>query len=133
VLTTQDTRHFVLGFTLCGSIMRLWEFDRLGGIASAPLDINKDGLQFVSTTLGYLRMTEEQLGFDPTIVEMEGKRYIDIVRKDQKYRIVLRERDRGPTLAFWALAVAYECTAEAGEDGLERMLQSLLASGGRVG
>jgi len=32
-----------------------------------------------------------------------------------------------------APASAYECTTEAGEDSLERMLQSLLASGGRVG
>ena len=32
-----------------------------------------------------------------------------------------------------APASAYECTTEAGEDRLERMLQSLLASRGRVG
>ena len=31
VLAAQDTRRFVLGFTLCGSLMRIWEFDRLGG------------------------------------------------------------------------------------------------------
>jgi len=31
VLATQDTRRFVLGFTLCGLLMRIWEFDRLGG------------------------------------------------------------------------------------------------------
>jgi len=54
VLTAQDARRFVLGFTLYGSTMRLWEFDRLGGIASFPLDINTEGLQFVSTVLGYL-------------------------------------------------------------------------------
>jgi hypothetical protein len=65
IFTTQDNRRFVLGFTLCGSIMRLWEFDRVGAIASAPFDINKDGLQFVSVMLGYLWMNEEQLGFDP--------------------------------------------------------------------
>jgi hypothetical protein len=33
VLAAQDTRRFVLGFTLCGSVMRVWVFDRLGGIA----------------------------------------------------------------------------------------------------
>lgn len=31
VLAAQDTRRFVLGFTLCGARMRIWEFDRLGG------------------------------------------------------------------------------------------------------
>lgn len=40
VFFAQDTRRFVLGFTLCGSVMRLWEFDRLGGIASSSFDIN---------------------------------------------------------------------------------------------
>ena len=47
--------------------MRLWEFDRVGAIASPPFDINKDGLQFVSVMLGYLWMDEGQLGFDPSI------------------------------------------------------------------
>lgn len=89
VLAAQDTRRFVLGFTLCGSIMRLWEFDRLGGIASLPFDINKDGLRLVSVTLGYLWMSNEQLGFDPTIFESNGKRYIDIVRNDQKERLIM--------------------------------------------
>jgi hypothetical protein len=80
--------------------MRLWEFDRLGGITSSPFDINKDGLQFVSAMLGYLWMDEEQLGFDPTIIESEGKRYIDIVRHDKKERLVLSELlKRAPCVA----------------------------------
>ena len=29
VLAAQDARRFVLGFTLCGSLMRIWVFDRL--------------------------------------------------------------------------------------------------------
>ena len=91
VLTAQDTRRFVHGFTLCGSIMRLWEFDRLGGIASSPFDINKEGLQFVSAILGYLWMNEEQLGFDPTIFELDGKRYMEITRNSRTERLVLVE------------------------------------------
>ncbi|RMI93034.1 hypothetical protein CDV36_016569, partial [Fusarium kuroshium] len=62
VLAAQDTRRFVLGFTICGSLMRVWAFDRLGGIASEQFNINKDGRQFVSTILGFLWMDEEQLG-----------------------------------------------------------------------
>lgn len=41
--------------------MRLWHFDRLGGIASERFDINEEGLRFVSAILGYLVMNEEQL------------------------------------------------------------------------
>ncbi|KAH8746941.1 serine/threonine-protein kinase Sgk2 [Diaporthe sp. PMI_573] len=47
VLSAQDTRRFVLGFTLCGSL---------------------------------IRMSEEQLGFDPTIMTINGQRYIEIER-----------------------------------------------------
>ena len=54
LLYAQDSRRFVLGFTLCGSLMRLWEFDRLGAVASMPFDINQDGLRFVSAVLGFL-------------------------------------------------------------------------------
>ncbi|WVO14344.1 hypothetical protein L204_101976 [Cryptococcus depauperatus] len=94
VFSAQDTRRFVLGFTLCGSLMRVWEFDRLGGIASEQFDINKQGEQFVSTILGFLWMSEEDLGFDPTIITCGDKRYIDIERNGQKERIIIKETIR---------------------------------------
>lgn len=59
VLATQNTRGFVVGFTICGSLMRVWAFDWLGGIASEQFDINKGGRQFVSTILGFLWMNKE--------------------------------------------------------------------------
>ncbi|KAF2843943.1 hypothetical protein T440DRAFT_523872 [Plenodomus tracheiphilus IPT5] len=89
VLAAQDSRRFVLGFTLCGSLMRLWSFDRLGGIASEQFDINNDGLWFVSTMLGFLWMNEEQLGFDPTIITVGDKRYIEVEREHGKERLVI--------------------------------------------
>ncbi|KAM7218492.1 hypothetical protein V8F06_006096 [Rhypophila decipiens] len=89
VLPAQDTRRFVLGFILCGSLMRIWMFDRLGGIASEQFDINKDGLQFVSIILGFLRMSEEELGFDPTIMAAKGPRFIEIEREGVTERLIL--------------------------------------------
>ncbi|KLU90586.1 hypothetical protein MAPG_10438 [Magnaporthiopsis poae ATCC 64411] len=89
VLAAQDTRRFVLGFTLCGPLMRLWEFDRLGGIASESFDINKDGLQFVFTILGFLRMNEEDFGFDPSVVAEEGQRFVVIKRGGRTERLVI--------------------------------------------
>jgi hypothetical protein len=91
VLAAQDNRRFVLGFTLCGSLMRLWSFDRLGGIASEQFDVNEDGLQFVSAVLGFLWMSEEQLGFDPTIITAGDRRYIEIERDDGKERLVIEK------------------------------------------
>ncbi|KAM5350178.1 hypothetical protein ACJ41O_006683 [Fusarium nematophilum] len=91
VLAAQDTRRFVLGFTICGSLMRVWAFDRLGGIASEQFDINEDGPQFVFTILGFLWMNEEELGFDPTIMTANQARFIEINRNGSTERIVIDE------------------------------------------
>ncbi|KAK0612607.1 hypothetical protein B0T17DRAFT_649038 [Bombardia bombarda] len=92
VLAAQYTRRFVLGFTICGSLMRIWEFDRLGGIASEQFDINKEGLRFVFTILGFFWMNEEQLGFDPTIITSGGEQYIEIQRNNQIERLIIDKR-----------------------------------------
>ncbi|KAL8296099.1 hypothetical protein RB600_001543 [Gaeumannomyces tritici] len=89
VLAAQETRRFVLGFTLCGPLMRLWEFDRLGGIASDKFDINECGLQFISTILGFLWMSEEELGFDPTVVTEGTQQFIDINKDGSTERLVI--------------------------------------------
>lgn len=100
VLAAQYTRRFVLGFTICGSLMMIWEFDRLGGIVSEQFDINKDGLRFVSTILGFLWMDDEQLGFDPTIISSGGERYIEIKRGDETERLIIDKRmKRAPCIA----------------------------------
>ncbi|EQL02155.1 serine/threonine-protein kinase Sgk2 [Ophiocordyceps sinensis CO18] len=91
VFAAQENRRFVLGFTLCGSLMRLWEFDRLGGLASEQFDINtKDGgLQFVKAILGFLRMNEQMLGFDPTIITCGRQQHIDIKLNDRTESLVV--------------------------------------------
>ena len=91
VFAAQDSRRFVLGFTLCGSLLRIWEFDRLGGIASDQVDINKEGEWFVSVVLGFLWMNEEELGFDPTITRHGEQRFITINQNSQKERLVIGE------------------------------------------
>lgn len=94
IFGAQPTRRFVLGFTLCGPMMRILEFDRTGMLGSELFDINKDARRFVSVILGLLSMTDEQLGFDPTIkfdptAESSKRRWIDIKRNDQEERIFL--------------------------------------------
>ena len=41
--------------------------------------------------LGFLQINKEQLGFDPTILTLDGKRYIEIVRNDQTERLILNK------------------------------------------
>ncbi|KAI1198414.1 hypothetical protein F5X97DRAFT_299682 [Nemania serpens] len=89
VLIAQDTRRFVLGFTLCGSRLRVWEFDRVGGISSDEFDINENGEQFVYIILGFLWMSKEDLGFDPTVAEKDGQRLITITRNGQPEQFII--------------------------------------------
>ena len=70
--------------------MRIWEFDRLGVVGSTPFDINKNAHMFVSVIVGYLWMSEEELGFDPTIAK-DSRRYTIIQRDDQMERIWLED------------------------------------------
>ncbi|EFW13307.1 conserved hypothetical protein [Coccidioides posadasii str. Silveira] len=89
VLSAQGDRRFVLGFTLCGPLLRVWEFDRCGGIGSEETDINQDGLQFITVILGFLFMNRRQLGFDPTVVTVDGRRCIEIERDGKKEHLVI--------------------------------------------
>lgn len=66
----------------------IWALDRLGGIASEQFDINTNGSQFVSTILGFLWMTSDELVFDSTIMTTKGQRFIEIERDGTKERLV---------------------------------------------
>ncbi|OJJ75837.1 hypothetical protein ASPBRDRAFT_51544 [Aspergillus brasiliensis CBS 101740] len=92
VFTSQDSRRFVLGFTLCGSIMRLWSFDRVGAISSTAFNINKDGSRFVLSMLGFLRMDLKDLGYDPSIITTSnGTRFIQIMRDGKPERLIIEK------------------------------------------
>lgn len=88
VMAAQDTRRFILGFTLWNSTMAVWKFSRLSSIFSDSFDINVQGQRFVRTILGFMCLNDEELGFDPTIQWIDGKKCIDIVRNDRNERIV---------------------------------------------
>ena len=88
VFRAQD-RRFVLGFTLCGSLMRLWQFDRSGSSGSSSFDINKDGFRLVQVMLAYLMMNDKQLGLDPTIRQSGQKRYVEVIRNGRIERLIL--------------------------------------------
>ena len=93
VFRTQD-RRFVLGFTLCGPVLRLWHFDRSGSSGSESFSINDDGYKFVRVMLGYFIMNDEQLGFDPTIHREDGKRWIEITREGKIERLFIEGKIR---------------------------------------
>ncbi|KAK0728902.1 hypothetical protein B0T26DRAFT_810694 [Lasiosphaeria miniovina] len=125
VLAVQDTRRFVLGFTICGSLMRIWEFDRLGGIASEQFDINEDGLQLVSIVLGFLWMGDEELGFDTTIMTANDKRFIKIERNGSTERLIIdKVMQRGRCIAGRATTYSWQYPERDEEGELLRQATS---------
>ncbi|KAG6264880.1 hypothetical protein E4U48_006137 [Claviceps purpurea] len=99
MLAAQGTRRFALGFTLCESYMRVWLFDRLGGTASEQIDIHTEPIRFIKVMLGFLWMSEEDLGFDSSIEGSGNSRYLEIEKNGSKKCIVLdQERKRTPCI-----------------------------------
>ncbi|KAK0630347.1 hypothetical protein B0T17DRAFT_589894 [Bombardia bombarda] len=82
--------HWSHNYPYTGRIKKQ-SFDRLGGIASEQFDINKDGLQFISTVLGFHWMSKEELGFDPTIMTANDKRFIEIKRDNLTKRLIINK------------------------------------------
>ncbi len=79
----------------------------MGEIVSKQFDINKDRLLFVFIIFGFLWMSEEELGFDPTIMTVNDEQFIEIERNGLKeYIIIDREIKRiyciiGRTTIYW--------------------------------
>ena len=91
VFTAQPTRRFIHGFSLCGTIMELWVFDRSGPYSSGEFDIYKEPEQFIRAIAGYTMMSDEELGLD-ILVERDGEdRFItiteDITGKERRLQL----------------------------------------------
>ncbi|KAK3177211.1 hypothetical protein OEA41_008540 [Lepraria neglecta] len=91
VFTAQPTRRFIHGFSLYGTIMELWVFDRSGPYSSGEFDIYKEPEQFIRAIAGYTMMSDEELGLD-TFVERDGEdRFIiiteDMTRKERRLQL----------------------------------------------
>lgn len=72
--------------------MRLWHFDRSGSRGSQYFDINEKGYEFLEALLAFFYlMTEEQLGFDPSIKTVNGQPYIEITQSSRTERLILEE------------------------------------------
>ena len=84
VFTAQPTRRFIHGFSLNGTTMELWVFDRSGPYSSGEFDIYKEPEQFIRAIAGYTMMSDEELGLD-IFVERDGEdRFITITEDTTK-------------------------------------------------
>jgi hypothetical protein len=81
VLKSQPTRSFVIGITLCGTSMQLWQFDRSGAIGSESVDLKSDRKnleKFFALMLCFLKCNKQLLGFDPTFIEARDRRHLEM-------------------------------------------------------
>ncbi|KAH6725072.1 hypothetical protein BKA61DRAFT_42781 [Leptodontidium sp. MPI-SDFR-AT-0119] len=76
VFGSQPDRRFVPGFTICGSLMRLWVFDRSGPYNSEVFDIHMEPERFIRVIAGYALMTEAELGLNTFIKRDATGKYI---------------------------------------------------------
>ena len=92
VFFTQPTRRFIYGFTILGTTMELWVFDRSGPYSSGPLDIHEKPKQFIQAIAGYAMMTDEELGLD-TFIKRDGEDLFITITEDatgEKKRLQLQ-------------------------------------------
>jgi hypothetical protein len=76
VFGSQPDRRFVPGFTICGSVMRLWIFDRSGPYSSEKFDVHREPERCVTVIAGYALMTEAELGLNTFMRRDDTGRYI---------------------------------------------------------
>ncbi|KAL6910518.1 hypothetical protein GGI43DRAFT_427151 [Trichoderma evansii] len=71
IFANQPTRRYLHAFTICGSKMELWVFDRSGCYSPGPFNIHEHPDRFIRVLSGYIMMSEDELGLD-TFVQLEG-------------------------------------------------------------
>ncbi|KAJ2901648.1 uncharacterized protein MKZ38_001607 [Zalerion maritima] len=96
VFGSQPERRFIPGFTICGSMMRLWVFDRSGPYNSEKFDIHKEPGRFIKAIAGYALMTDAELGLNTFIKHDGNGKYI--VARD--VRISLEDKPIASTKAI---------------------------------
>ncbi|TWU78747.1 hypothetical protein ED733_006618 [Metarhizium rileyi] len=93
VFASQPIRVFVHAFTLTGTEMETWVFDRSGPYSGATFDIHEEPEKFIQVMCGYLMMSNEELGLDIFTREKDNKLFITMpvntYEKKQKQELEL--------------------------------------------
>ncbi|KAL7815649.1 hypothetical protein V8C26DRAFT_435807 [Trichoderma gracile] len=97
----QPTRRHLHAFTICGSRLEPWVFDRSGCYSPGAFNIHQQPERFIRVMVGYIKMSEDDLGLD-TFIQQEGEsRFIETVGPEgEKKKIYLSPAilDHRPTI-----------------------------------
>jgi hypothetical protein len=84
IFDDQPMRRFVHAFTIKGTSMELWIFDRSGAYSSGEFDIHREPEKFARAIVAYATMDSEAMGLDKSIEWKNGHRYIAVEGADGK-------------------------------------------------
>ncbi|KAA6410556.1 MAG: serine threonine- kinase Sgk2 [Lasallia pustulata] len=76
VSASQPTRLFVHAFTLTGTEMETWIFDRSGPYSGATFDVHEEPEKFIQVMCAYLMMSDEELGLDTFTKAKDNKLFV---------------------------------------------------------
>ncbi|TWU74225.1 hypothetical protein ED733_003515 [Metarhizium rileyi] len=93
VFAFQPTRSFVHAFTLTGTEMETWIFDRSGPYSGATFDIHMEPEKFIRVICAYVMMSDAEFGLDTYTKAKDNKLFITIpveaCGKEQKRQLEL--------------------------------------------
>ncbi|KAG6149295.1 hypothetical protein E4U37_006907 [Claviceps purpurea] len=78
VFASQPTRRFVHAFTLSGTDLRAWVFDRSGAYSGTKFNIHEDPERFFRMLCGYVMMSDDELGLDTFTQLKDGKMVVTL-------------------------------------------------------
>ncbi|KAL2822040.1 hypothetical protein BJX63DRAFT_377835 [Aspergillus granulosus] len=84
IYADQPMRRFVHAFTIRGTIMELWVFDRSGLYSSGEFDIHREPDKLARALVAYATMNDAAMGLDMFIKFNNKHRYI--IARDAKER-----------------------------------------------
>lgn len=90
VFASQPTRRFVHAFTLTGTELETWVFDRSGPYSGATFDIHKEPEKFIQVICGYVMMNDEELGLDTFTRRKDSKLFVIIPAETQEKKRKLK-------------------------------------------
>ena len=68
IFSSQQTRMWAYGITLCAHEFRIWLFDRVGGLGTRLIIAHKEPFIFIKAINGFARMDSGHLGLIPPSV-----------------------------------------------------------------
>lgn len=115
IFSVQPTRRFVHAFTLLGSTMELWVFDRSGPYSSGPFDIHYEPENFIRALVGYTLMSDDELGLDD-FIKSDGQSKFITIHEDTTGKDVKIQLEQQPMVVHRAI-VCRGTTCYRSKDG----------------